>query len=633
MIKLDKNIATLKITDGVLDSILTMEGGTLDLPSDLPALNEATAFNDNGKDYATGVSIDLSELTYYPTMPMPQFNNGNGGNIITITENNSRSTFEETDGNRKNIEYITTPENPAPAPLMRSIILKNSKSETKGKTRDATTSNIVGYIDVNIPPPNITQTVQNNGYYNFNSDWTALIQGTEQNHKIHIQVPTSGGGSANLLNSVTVNLSPPTFTHPYNDYSPTKTITNTFDINTYNQEHQTNYDGVSQVTTTGQLVRYVWNGTDDWSDYTIQAYNEDHGTNYIGYSSIDLGTNKPSGGSGRLYDGIVDLSNESSPLYLYDYFMRDPMLFDYDGLSKNCTIEWNDSGGNTPQPTIGVITVDVNQNGQKMIRAWSEEENPEYGTVDAWDQITINVAVPSNVNNFNYSDDNRYVINLTDLTPNADGTFDVTIPYDTTQFTGLGECKIKIFAPLFKNYTCTTNGIYNTPSGFYGYDNLTVNVPNGTGDSTVPVDPMDDIENQPGYWFSPRVHKKITSSSSGYSCFWATIDSSNNFHAYSIGKGNDTILFGVFSHVYVFSYTDSNNKRHMAFYKFKENAFTVTNTLNYTVNYYEIPIADLCDETIKIERSYNGNTSATATTFNYYSYSDNITTANIAWIQ
>lgn len=164
-----------------------MEGAILNLPSDLPALNEATAFNANGKDYATGVSIDLSELTYYPSMPMPQFNNGNGGNIIEITENNSRSTFEELDGNRKDIEYITTPENPAPNPLMRSIVVKNSK----GKTRDATTSNIVGYIDVNIPPPNISQTIRNNGYYNFNTDWTVLVEGTEQDHKLDIQVPTS----------------------------------------------------------------------------------------------------------------------------------------------------------------------------------------------------------------------------------------------------------------------------------------------------------------------------------------------------------------------------------------------------------------------------------------------------------
>lgn len=184
-IPIEENIATLKITDGVLDSILTMEGGTLNLPSSLPALNQATAFNANGKDYATGVSIDLSELTYYPNMPMPQFNNGNGGNIIEITENNSRSTFEETDGNRKNIEYVTTPENPTPAPLMRSIVVKNSK----GKTRDATTSNIVGYIDVNIPPPNISQVIQRNGYYNFNNDWNALVEGTEQNHKLAIQVP------------------------------------------------------------------------------------------------------------------------------------------------------------------------------------------------------------------------------------------------------------------------------------------------------------------------------------------------------------------------------------------------------------------------------------------------------------
>ena len=180
-----------------------MEGGTLNLPSVLPALNTATAFNANGKDYATGVSIDLSELTYYPSMPMAQFNNGNGGNIINITENNSRSTFEELDGNRKDIEYITTPENPAPAPLMRSIVLQKSK----GKTRDATTSNIVGYIDVNIPPPNINQTIRNNGYYNFNSDWTALVEGTEQNHKLDIQVPADTTTKTITINSIGNNQS------------------------------------------------------------------------------------------------------------------------------------------------------------------------------------------------------------------------------------------------------------------------------------------------------------------------------------------------------------------------------------------------------------------------------------------
>ena len=47
---IQNNIATLKITDGVLDSILTMEGGTLNLPSSLPALNQATEFNTNGKN-------------------------------------------------------------------------------------------------------------------------------------------------------------------------------------------------------------------------------------------------------------------------------------------------------------------------------------------------------------------------------------------------------------------------------------------------------------------------------------------------------------------------------------------------------------------------------------------------------
>lgn len=204
---LEPNIATLKITDGVLDSILTMEGGTLNLPSSLPALNEATAFNTNGKDYATAVSIDLSELTYYPNMPMPQFNNGNGSNIIDITENNSTTTFEELDSNRKTIEYITTPENPTPTPLMRSIVVKKSNNETKGKTRDATTSNIVGYINVNIPPPSISSTISNNGYYKFNTNWNGLIQGTDQDHALSVNVQPSLQSKTVTIDSIESNQS------------------------------------------------------------------------------------------------------------------------------------------------------------------------------------------------------------------------------------------------------------------------------------------------------------------------------------------------------------------------------------------------------------------------------------------
>lgn len=183
--ELEENIATLQITDGVLDSVLQLENGILELPSLTPALNTATNFNTNGKDYATKVSIDLRNLTYYSSMP--EIDNGNYGNVIPVNENNVEITLLDDNNDKTDVEHTITPYNPNPS--KRSI---KAVDLTKDNTmRDVTAKDIVGYIRVNIPPPNISQTVQNNGYYNFNNDWTALTQGTEQDHKLNIQIPNS----------------------------------------------------------------------------------------------------------------------------------------------------------------------------------------------------------------------------------------------------------------------------------------------------------------------------------------------------------------------------------------------------------------------------------------------------------
>lgn len=182
---LTENIATLQITDGVLDSVLQLENGILNLPSSIPALNTATHFNTNGKDYATGVSIDLTNLTYYSSMP--EIDNGNYGNVIPVNENNVEITLLDDNNDKTDVEHTITPYNPNPN--KRSIKAINLTKD--GNMRDVTAKDIVGYIRVNIPPPTISSTISTNGYYKFNTNWNGLIEGTEQDYELDIQVPNT----------------------------------------------------------------------------------------------------------------------------------------------------------------------------------------------------------------------------------------------------------------------------------------------------------------------------------------------------------------------------------------------------------------------------------------------------------
>jgi len=416
---------------------LNLEGAKLDLPSSLPSLNKATAFNANGKDYATGVSIDLSELTYYPNMPMPQFNNGQGSNIITITENNSRSTFEELDNNRKTIEYITTPENPTPNPLMRSIVLNKSK----GKTRDATTSNIVGYIDVNIPPPNINSPTTNNGFYKFNNDWNALIQGSSEDHDLIIQVPNSTETLTVTQNgtytpsqgnvgfrSVAVQVSEPSV-----ESSKTVTIT---ENTTTTITPSSNYNSIGQL-------EIITNIPSDVNNQNLQTITEN-------------GTYTPETG----YSGF------------------------------------NSFTVNVPQPLIQQnksITLTNNQTGIII---------PPDNGFDAFDQITVNVDVPTNdtvINNQNVNNNNLITRNgfyAPDSQHTGFNAFTVAIPLQkdkninvngnlgqTIVFTpdagyaGFEQTIIRVIPPSYQTKTITNNGTYTPDSDYDGFSSVTVNVP------------------------------------------------------------------------------------------------------------------------------------------------------------
>lgn len=451
---LKPNIATLKITDGVLDSILTMEGGTLNLPSTLQALNEATAFNTNGKDYATGVSIDLSELTYYPTMPMPQFNNGNGSNIIDITENNSTTTFEELDSNRKTIEYITTPENPTPTPLMRSIVANKSNNETKGKTRDATTSNIVGYINVNIPPPSISSTIKNNGYYKFNTGWNGLIQGTELDYELDINVKpllqnktvTIDSIESNQSTVITktgdyVSLIPPLASNTYNggEIEVDGTLgTNTYKLFDGNTSTNIDTDNITINIKFDHLVTVnkIWIQVGDSGSWTTSSKYRLYGCNDDQYEDLVILYESNQVGS---YTKLEQVINENNTKFKY------------------YRIIINNGQGR------GSVT--------REIRLYTYQS-----TFDGINTVTIVNNTDSKIYK-GYNNNNKYSITQT-----GDGT--ITIP---TDYQALGEIKYNVNVPTTlvdnadvdsqNNNVISTNGTFTIPSGKTGWNSFSVNVP------------------------------------------------------------------------------------------------------------------------------------------------------------
>lgn len=439
------NKATLKISDPVINLVRregSMFDGKITLPN--PVFNVLTDFENNNKDYATELEIDVNGLT------LPNLKNG-----IVVNQQGEWNVVNN-DGNNDDIEFEKD-SSPTPQLLIKKApLLRDDPTEDDTETK-------LGSFTVNIPPPNISQTIQNNGYYNFNEDWTALIQGTEQNHKLHIQVPTSGSGSANILSLITNILSPPTWDGQIEN---TKTITNVFNISNYNQTNNTNYDGVSEVITTGELVRYVWNGEDSWTDYTIEEYNQENNTNYIGFSSIDLGTNFPSG-SGNIYNEPVVFRQSGYYMNMQEIAMaaNNPMLEMYDGIS-NITIDV--SGGDSSSANIGIITVPtITTNGQTIIRTWEPSENPD--GYDAWDQVTINVEVPQNQN----LEQNKE-LNI------SNSEFGSTVYLNpSTGYDGFSNAIINVPNPnLYTLPTITNNGTYDLPTGYDGFASpITINTP------------------------------------------------------------------------------------------------------------------------------------------------------------
>lgn len=477
---LPENIATLQITDAVLDSVLQLENGILNLPSSLPALNTATHFNTNGKDYATGVSIDLTNLTYYSSMP--EIDNGNYGNVIPVNENNVEITLLDDNNDKTDVEHTITPYNPNTN--KRSIKAVNLTKD--GNMRDVTAKDIVGYIRVNIPPPSISSTISTNGYYNFNSNWDGLIQGTDQDYELNIQVP-------NTTETLTA-------TQNNHIYTPTEGTIGFSSVNVQVQPLLQNKTVTIDSIESNQST--VIEKTGDYVSLIPTL-----GSNIYNNGEIEVGGSLGTD-TYKLFDGNtsdnIDTTNKnvdikfSSPKKVEKLWVQvgdggswrthnQYTLYGCDNDQFTNLIQLYQSG------VVGSYTVIDqvinNENSYKYYRiritapgydAFSETREIrlfEYQSqFDGLNKITIINNTDSKIYK-GYNNNNKYSITQT-----GDGT--ITIP---TDYQALGEIKYNVNVPTTlvdnadvdsqNNNVISTNGTFTIPSGKTGWNSFSVNVP------------------------------------------------------------------------------------------------------------------------------------------------------------
>lgn len=432
---LEENTATLQITDGVLDSVLQLENGILNLPNVSDALNQATRFNDNGKGYATAVSIDLTNLTYYSSMP--EIDNGNDGNVIPVNENNVEITLLDDNNNKTNIEHTVVPYNPNPT--KRSIKAVNLSKDNN--MRDITDNDIVGYIRVNIPPPKINSPTTNNGFYKFNDSWNALTEGSSEDHDLIIQVPNSTETLTATQNNHTytptqgnVGFSSVTVEVPQPSVESTKTI-NITENKTTIVTPSSNYDSIGRL----EIVTAIPSNVNNQILTTITSngtYTPDSG--YSGFNSFTVNVPQP-----------LIQQNKSITLNSNDTFTINPDN-NYDALGQ-ITIT-------TEVPTTDTVINNQNVNNRNLItRNGFYAPDSQHTGFNAF-----TVAVPLQK----------------DKNINVNGKIGQTIVWTPDAgYEGFEKTVINVIPPAYQTKTITNNGTYTPDSNYDGFSSVTVSVP------------------------------------------------------------------------------------------------------------------------------------------------------------
>lgn len=418
------NTATLTIDDSVLNVIRTnpLYNGILTLPD--RDLNTLTLFNTNGKNYATALEIDLSNVT------LPNMKRG------TVITKNAIYDVVNNDGNNDDIEFE---EQNTPTPTPHLLIKKRDPLLRDDPMEDDSEVNL-GSFTVNIPPPKINSPTTNNGFYKFNDNWNALTEGSSEDHDLIIQVPNTTETLTATQNNHTytptqgnVGFSSVTVEVPQPSVESTKTVTITENTTT-TITPSSNYDSIGQL-------EIITNIPSDVNNQTLTTITS-NGTytpnaNYSGFNSFTVSVPQPSIQSNKQ----ITLTNNSTVTINPDT--------NYDALGQ-ITIT-------TDVPTTDTVINNQNVNSNNLITS-----NGFYAPDSQYTGFNaFTVAIPLQK----------------DKNINVNGKIGQTIVWTPDAgYAGFEQTRITVIPPAYQTKTITSNGTYTPDSNFDGFSSVTVNV-------------------------------------------------------------------------------------------------------------------------------------------------------------
>lgn len=361
----------------------------------------------------------------------------------TVVSKNGIYDVVNNDGNNDDIEFE---EQNTPTPTPQLLLKKRDPLLRDDPMGDDSEENL-GSFTVNVPPPKINSPTTNNGFYKFNNDWNALIQGSSEDHDLIIQVPNT-----------------------------TETLTATQNKHTYTPT-QGNV-GFSSVTVEVPQPSVESTQTVNITENTTTIVTPSSGYDSIG--RLEITTAIPSQVNNQTLSTITENGNYTP---------------------ENGYSGFNSFTVNVPQPSIQQNkSITLNSNETVTI-------NPDTN-YDALGQITITTEVPTtdtvinnqNVNNRNlitrngfYAPDSQHtgfnaftvaVPLQKDKNINVNGKQGQTIVWTPDAgYAGFEKTTIKVIPPAFQTKTITSNGTYYPDSNYDGFSSIVVNVPSSSSSS------------------------------------------------------------------------------------------------------------------------------------------------------
>jgi len=423
-IKHPNNKATLKLTDSVINIVRrqgSVYNGKITLPD--PVFNILTDFENNDKDYATSIEIDVNDLT------LPNLKKG-----IIINQQGEWNVVNN-DGNNDDIEFEKE-NTPTPQLLIKKAPLLRDGDDPM----DDDTETKLGSFIVNIPPPKINSPTTNNGFYKFNNDWNALTEGSSEDHDLIIQVPNSTETLTATQNNHTytpsqgnVGFSSVTVEVPQPSVESTQTVNITENTTTI----VTPSDGYTSIGRL-EITTDVPSNVNNQNLTTIRnngTYTPEAG--YSGFNSFTVDVPQPS-----------IQQNKSITLNSNDTFTINPDN-NYDALGQ-ITIT-------TEVPTTDTVINNQNVNSNNLITSngFYAPDNQHTG----FNAFTVAVPIQDN------------------KTVNVNGAVGQTFSiFPDTGYEGLKKTTFHVIAPAYQTKTIRNNGTYTPDSGYDAFSSITVDV-------------------------------------------------------------------------------------------------------------------------------------------------------------